>query len=313
VETSIAGISIGNWISIHILILTVVWAFTAQAWNIMGGYSGQFSFGHAAYMGIGAYATMALLVGFRLNPWVGLVVGGFIAAGYALIVGLLTLRFKVKGHFFALATLAFAEIVRLFITNSSELHSASGYFRPLPSDYGVGYGLVAFQFQHRLPYYYIIIGFLAIVTTASWLIKHSSVGLYLFAIRENEQAAESLGISPTRYKLFSMMASAFFTAWAGSFWAMYFATIAPDTLFDLFRNVEILLPALVGGLGTVMGPILGSFLVTPLSQIVRQLVGNVPGIDHAVFGILLVFIVLFNPSGMLGWPRKLKELRSRRR
>lgn len=308
IQVPFGGARIEDWISLHILIVALIWGYTAQSWNVMAGYAGQFSFGHAAFFGIGAYATMVLLVDFGINPWVGMLVGSVIATLYAFLEGALTFRYDVKGHFFALATLAFAEIVRLIITNSSELNSASGYYRPLPSEYGLDFGLLAFQFRDTLPYYFLILAFLVGITAVSWLLKRSAIGYYLFAIRENETAAASLGISPYRYKMFAMGTSAFFTAWGGAFWAMYFTTITPDTVLDLFRNVEILLPALLGGMGTVIGPIVGTLIVTPLSEIVRQTIGDLPSLDRAVFGILLVFIMLFNPEGLVGWPRKVTQL-----
>jgi branched-chain amino acid transport system permease protein len=230
---------------------------------------------------------------------------------YGLLEGALMFRYDVKGHFFALATLAFAEIIRLIIINSGELNSASGYYKPLPSEYGLEFGFLAFQFRERLPYYFIILGFLIIVTSVSLLIKRSAIGLYLFAIRENEASAASLGISPYRYKMFAMGVSAFFTAWGGAFWAMYFTTITPDTVLNLFRNVEILLPALLGGISTVIGPIVGALIVTPLSEIARQTIGDFPSLDRAIFGVLLVFIILFNPQGMIRWPEKLRRLFNR--
>ncbi|WP_396613842.1 branched-chain amino acid ABC transporter permease (plasmid) [Haloferax sp. S1W] len=306
VTVSLFGITLNRWISVHILIVTLVWAFTAQSWNIMSGYAGQFSFGHVAFFGIGAYATQVLLVDFSINPWFGLLVGSVIAACYGLFAGFLTFRYKLRGHFFALATLAFGELARLFVTNIRELNGASGYFRPSPGEYGLEFGLFAFQFNSDLPYYYLILVFLLVVTVVSWLIRRSSVGLYLLAIRENETAASSLGISPYRYKMLAVAVSAFFTAWAGSFWSMYFNTISPSTVFDIFRNVEILLPALLGGIGTVAGPILGSFIVTPLSNIARQTFGDVASLDRAIYGALLLLVILFSPRGVLGWSEQFR-------
>lgn len=311
IDVQLFGARISDWISLHILIVSLVWGFTAQSWNITGGYAGQFSFGHAAFFGIGAYTTMVLLVDFGVNPWVGMLVGSVVAMSYALLEGVLLFRYDVKGHFFALATLAFAEVVRITIVNTSELNRASGYYRPLPKEYGLDFGLVAFQFREDLQYYLLILAFLVVVTAVSWAIRRSAIGLYLLAIREDETAAASLGISPFRYKLFAMGTSAFFTAWGGAFWAMYFTTITPNTVLNLFRNVEILLPALLGGMGTVVGPIVGALVVTPLSDVARQLIGDVVSLDRAIFGVLLVFITLFNPEGLIGWPKKARTLLDR--
>lgn len=306
-DVSVAGISLGGRISISMLIVTLVWAYTGQSWNIMSGYTGQFSFGHAAFFGLGAYGTVLLVSRFGINPWIGMAVGSVIAGLYGLLIGVLSFRYDLRGHYFALATLAFAELLRFVINNVGALGGASGFIKPLPREYAEGPGLLAFQFTSDLPYYYVILTFLAIITLIAYVIRNSRFGLYLFAIRENENAAAAVGIPTFRYKLAAVAVSAFFTAWAGAFWAMYFDTIRPDTVFDLIRNVEILLPAIVGGLGTVIGPILGSFIVTPLSEVARQSV-DLPGIDRIVYGILLVVIVLYSPDGVVSWPSRLAGL-----
>ncbi|XVH31659.1 branched-chain amino acid ABC transporter permease [Haloferacaceae archaeon DSL9] len=306
-DVSVGGFSLGARISLSMLIVTLVWAYTAQSWNIMSGYTGQFSFGHAAFFGLGAYGTILLLSNYGINPWIGMLVGSLLAAVYGLLVGVLCFRFDLRGHYFALATLAFAELLRFVVNNTSALGGASGFIKPLAREYADGPGLLAFQFSTDLPYYYIILAFLAVVTAVSVVIRQSRFGLYFFAIRENENAAAAVGIPTFRYKLVAIAVSAFFTAWAGAFWAMYFDTIRPDTVFELLRNVEILLPAIIGGLGTVVGPILGSFIVTPLAEIARQSV-NVPGVDQIIYGVLLVVIVLYSPKGVVSWPARFLDL-----
>lgn len=298
---SVFGVSPLAWLSVNMLVITLVWATTAQAWNIMSGYTGQFSFGHAAFFGVGAYATIILVREFAISPWVGMAVGSLVAAAYGLLVGGLTFRYELEGHYFALATLAFAELTRFLFTNVSELGGASGFFKPLPREYAEGPGLVAFQFLDQLPYYYVILGFLVVVTAVSLVVHHSQLGFYLFAIREDERAAAAVGVPAYRYKLFGVSLSAFFTAWPGAFWAMYFDTIRPNTVFDLLVNVEVLLPAIVGGIGTVVGPIVGSFVVTPVSELVRQSV-ELAGLNNAIYGIVLVGIVLYSPNGVVSWP-----------
>ncbi|EJN58060.1 branched-chain amino acid ABC transporter permease [Halogranum rubrum] len=311
IEIDVAGMELAATLSLKVLILTVIYAYTAQAWNIMSGYTGQFSFGHAAFFGIGAYATQKLLADLALNPWVGMLVAGVIAAGYGLIIGFLTFRFKLKGHYFALATLAFAELLRFVVVNMSELQGANGYFKPFPRDYGAEYGLLAFQFQSDLPYYYLILGFLLVVTLISWLIKNSWIGLYFFAIREDESAAASVGVPAYRYKMLGVAVSAFFTALGGAYWSMYFNTIRPDTVFALFKNVELLLPAVVGGPGTLIGPIVGSFIVTPVSEVARTTFTNVNGLDRIIYGAFLVAIVIYSPRGVVSWPSRARALWNR--
>ncbi|MHB9287959.1 branched-chain amino acid ABC transporter permease [Halobacteriales archaeon Cl-PHB] len=307
-DVYVLGFHLGQILSVQVLIITMLWAFTAQSWNIMSGFTGQFSFGHAAYFGIGAYTTQFLIADFQLNPWITLVVAGIIASLYGAIVGGLSFRYDLSGHYFALATLAFAELLRVGVRNMSELNGANGYYRPLPAAYADGFGLAAFQFRGDLMYFYVILAFLAIVTLVAYLIKQSWIGLYFFSIREDEQAAESIGVPAFRYKILGIMLSAFFTAWAGTFWSMYFTTIRPGTVFGLFINVEVLLPAIVGGLGTIAGPIIGSFLVTPISEIARNFFGQITGLDRIIYGIFLVLIVLFSPKGAIHWPGQFRRL-----
>lgn len=301
------GFSLGTWISVHMLVVTLVWATTGQAWNMMSGYTGQFSFGHAAFFGLGAYGTIHLLNTAAVNPWVGMLVGATAAGLYGLLIGVLCFRYDLRGHYFALATLAFAELLRYVFNTVPQLGGASGYFKPLPREYADGFGLFAFQFDGVLPYYYVILTFLIVVTVVSLAIKQSRLGLYMFAIRENEDAASAVGIPAYRYKLVAITVSAFFTAWAGAFWAMYFDTIRPGTVYDLLINVEILLPAIVGGIGTVIGPIVGAFIVTPLSEVARQLI-DVSGLDRIIYGLLLIGIVLYSPAGVVSWPRRFLEV-----
>jgi len=227
-----------------------------------------------------------------------MLLGSALAAIYGLLIGALTFRYDLEGHYFALATLAFAELLRYVFTNVPQLGGASGFFRPLAREYADGPGLAAFQFAGDLPYYYLILGFLTVVTAVSLAINRSQLGYYLFAIREGEQAAAAIGVPTYRYKLLAVSVSAFFTAWPGAFWAMYFNTIRPTTVFELLVNVEILLPAIVGGIGTVLGPIVGSFIVIPVSEFVRQSF-SIPGLNNAVYGVILIAIVLYSPKGVV--------------
>ena len=306
----IIGLTLGSYISTRLLVLTLIWATTAQAWNMLSGFSGQFSFGHAAFFGLGAYVTIILAREFAINPWIGIFVASAVAGLYGLFIGVLLFRFDLKGHYFALATLAFAELLRATFRTVDFLGGASGFFRPLPGTYADDYGLIAFQFQSQLPYYYVILAFLLIVTLVSLAIRESRLGMYLFAIRENENSALAVGIPTFRYKLVAYGTSSFFTAWGGAFWAFYFVTIQPDTVFDIIVNVEILLPAIVGGLGTVIGPILGALFVFPAADIFRQVV-DVPGMGNVFYGIVLIIIVLYSPKGLVSWPGKFFELLAR--
>jgi branched-chain amino acid transport system permease protein len=310
-DVSLFGASLGAFVSVNVLIITLVFATTGQAWNVVSGFTGYFSFGHAAFFGVGAYVTSFLSVTYGVNPWLGLLAGGVAAAAVGLVVGYLNFRYSLRGHYFALATFAVALLLQVVVRNVSELGGSVGIYRPFPRDYGAEFGLLAMQFRDPLPYYYLILGFLLVVTVAAWLIKRSQVGLYLLAIRENEDAAASLGISPFRYKMFATGVSAFFTAWGGAFWSMYLELVRPSTVFGLFRNVQILLPAVVGGLGSVPGAILGAFVVFPLSEALRLTFPDTPGLDTVVYGAALVLVALLLPDGVVSLRSRVRALRGR--
>lgn len=304
-DVSAFGLSLGAYLSVNVLVITLVFATTSQAWNIVSGFTGYFSFGHAAFFGVGAYTTSILALEYGVNPWLGMLGGAGSAALVGLVVGYLNFQYNLRGHYFALATFAVALLLQVLFRNVAEVGGAVGIYRPFPQDYGESFGWAAMQFRETLPYYYVILGFLVVVTVAAWLIKRSQVGLYLFAIRENEDAAASLGISPFRYKMFATGVSAFFTAWGGAFWSMYLELIRPSTVFGLFRNVEILLPAVVGGTGSLAGTILGAFIVFPLSEFLRLTFQDTPGFDTVVYGLALVVVALFLPNGIVSLRRYL--------
>ena len=307
-ELPVVSGTLGSLLSVKILVLVLIFAFASQAWNLMSGFAGQFSFGHAAYFGIGAYATQKLLIDFSLNPWLGMLLGGLVAVAYGLVIGGLSIRYDISGHYFALVTLAFAELLRLAVKNVGELNGALGYYRPFAEEYAAGPGLAAFQFNADLPYYYVILAFLALVTAVSLWLRHSQYGLYLFAIKSDEDAAASAGIPVARFKLLSIGLSTFFTAWAGAYWSMYFTTIEPSTVFGIMLNVEILLPAIVGGIGTVFGPVIGAILVIPISEFARTTFDNVHGLHQGVYAVVLIGIGIFLPGGVTQLPDRIREL-----
>lgn len=302
---NIMGVQPIQWLTLSVLTLVLIWGAASQAWNIVSGFTGYFSFGHAAFFGLGAYATIIPAAEFSLNPWIGFVVGTIIAGTLGLFIGALTFRYGVKGHYFALTTLAFSELMRHTFRNVSELGAAGGYFRPFPTEYGQDFGLTAFQFQSDLSYYYLILAIFIVITLIAWAIRNMSIGLYMMAIRENERAAQSLGIPTNRFKMLGITVSGALTAWVGSFYSMYFVSTRPDAVFDVFINVEILLPAIVGGPGTIIGPILGAFLVIPAAEFLRGTFTNIHGLHKLLYGVILVLLVLYSPRGIIQWRTQL--------
>jgi branched-chain amino acid transport system permease protein len=286
---------------VHILVLVAFFGFLGAAWNVLGGYAGQFSFGHAAFFGIGAYTSTLLLVKAGVSPWLGLVAGGILAATFGCFAGYLAFRYGLRGPYFALVTLAFAEMLRLVAVNWMDVGGPMGILIPLPRD---GDSLLRLQFREKLPYYYVILALLLGALALTRWIECSRLGLTLHAIRENEDAAEASGVDTLGAKLWAMGISSFLTAAGGTFYAQYFSFIDPTLTFGVSVSVEILLRPIVGGPGTLVGPLLGSLVLTPLSELTRWLIRARPGIDVMVYGAILVVVVTFLPRGLVGvWPR----------
>ncbi|MBI3454621.1 MAG: branched-chain amino acid ABC transporter permease [Candidatus Rokubacteria bacterium] len=286
---------------VHILVLILFFGFLGSAWNILGGYAGQFSFGHAAFFGIGAYTSTVLLVRGRVSPWVGLWAGGFLAAAFGCFEGYLAFRYGLRGPYFALVTLAFAEMLRLIAVNWMGVGGPMGILIPLPKG---GDSLLRLQFREKLPYYYVVLALLALVLGLTRRIERVRLGYTLAAIRENEDAAEASGVNTLAAKLWAMGISSFLTALGGSFYAQYFSFIDPTLAFGVSVSVEILLRPIVGGPGTLAGPLLGSLVLTPLSELTRSFIRGRPGVDVMIYGAILVAVVTFLPRGLVGvWER----------
>jgi branched-chain amino acid transport system permease protein len=292
---------------VHILVLVLFFAFLGVAWNLLGGYAGQFSFGHAAFFGIGAYTSTLLLVHLGLSPWLGFLAGGVLAAAFGCFAGYLSFRYGLRGPYFALVTLAFAEMLRLVVLNWMAVGGPMGILIPLPR---AGDAFWRLQFPDKLPYYYLM---LALLILALWLnraVERARLGHVLAAIRENEDAAEASGVDALAAKTWAMALSAFLTALGGTFYAQYFSFIDPTLVFGPAVSVEILLRPIVGGPGTLLGPVLGSLVLTPLSELTRSLIRGRAGVDVMVYGAVLVAVVTFLPGGLVGFWRRPRRSRA---
>jgi branched-chain amino acid transport system permease protein len=293
------------YLSLALLIL--FWAYLGNAWNIMGGYTGLFSFGHVMFYGIGAYTSTVLLVDYAVSPWVGMLVGALLAGLFGAFVGFLLSRFGVRGHFFALGTFAIAEMVRLLATEFEFINTSIGIHIPLVR----GDSWIHLQFEETFAnYYYVILILFLIGQIITITIVRNKLGYYFQAIRENEEAAASLGVNVLRYKVISVAISAALTAIAGSFFAQYFLFIDPTIVFGISVSVQILLRPIVGGVGTIWGPFVGALLLTPLAEFTRSIIRKPPtfldfiegrsGVDVMLFGAILIIVVLFMPDGLIG-------------
>ena len=280
-----------------IFILICFYAFAAVAWNFLCGYVGTLSLGHSLYMGLGGYVSTILLEVKGVSPWVGMFAGACIAMLIGVIVGYPT--FRLKGPYFTLSSIALVELISTFVMNSENLG-------PIPLKGSSGWSLtntggnpLMYEFSTKLGYYYVILALLAAGVLITYKMSNSKLGYYLVAIRSDDDAAKSLGISVTKYKLIAMIISSFMIALAGTFYAQYFRYIGPDRIFSYGLSIQIALIALIGGQGTVMGPVIGSIVLVPLSEILSaRFAGKLSGLNLFLYGVIMMLVIFFMPHGL---------------
>jgi branched-chain amino acid transport system permease protein len=279
----------------HVMIMFFMFAMMGVAWNLLGGYAAMFSFGQAAFFGIGAYTSTILLMNYHVNPWIGLVVGGILAALTGAAIGIPCSN--LRGHYFAIASIAFAEIVRICFNNWKFVGAAEGLSLPLLPE-----SLGNFMFHStKVPYYYIMLAFLVLSIFICWYITVNRGGFYLRAIKESHELAKGMGISFVRYRLYAIMVSAFLTAMAGTFYAQYILYLDPESVLILPISVQVVLVAMLGGAGTIMGPVIGAVILIPLSEYTRVWLGTKgTGVDMMLYGVLIMLISAYQPKGVWG-------------
>jgi branched-chain amino acid transport system permease protein len=293
-----------------ILIIILYFAYTGQAWNIMMGFAGQLSLGHALYVGLGAYTAAALYVHYGVSPWIGIFAAIPIAMVAGAIIGFLAFRFSVAGVYFAILTIAFAEFARVGFDHFTWVGGSSGFFLP-----------VANYTQNDLwnlrgkpiMFYYLILALTALAFVICRLLLRSRVGYFWLAIREDEEAARALGIDVFKYKMYAVVLSAGLTSLAGVFFAFFYNNLFPEQVFHIARSIELILAPIIGGVGTLFGPILGAFLLTGLSETMHAILHafgvDIPGAKQVFYGICLLFVVMLLPDGVWPWvARKLKVM-----
>jgi branched-chain amino acid transport system permease protein len=290
---------VANDYLISVLILILISAYIGQAWNIMMGFAGLLSLGHALYIGLGAYVSAALFVHYGLSPWLGMPLGIALAAAAGALVGALSFRFHVGGVYFALLTIAFAEFTRILFDHLGWFGSSSGLFLPVANR--AGNDLVMLRGTPVMFYYVLLAATLALLALARILLKRR-IGYYWQAIREDEAAAAASGINVFRYKLAAIVLSSGLSAIAGAFIAFYNNNLYPETIFAMERSIEAMLPAIIGGLGTLCGPILGAFVLIALNQILTEMTASwgINGIKQLLYGLILAIVVIAQPRGL--WP-----------
>lgn len=299
-----------NASELNYAILVLMIAQVGLAWNILGGYAGQVSLGHAAFYGIGAYTSTQLLLVLGVSPWLGLFAGAAVAALFAIAIGWPC--FRLRGHYFAMATIAIAEILQIMVTNCDWLGGAVGLSLPVAE---TGWRGLVFN-RSAVPYYYIILGLLLLTVGASWLIERSFLGYYFRAIKDEPDAARSLGIDLTRYKLVAIAASSALTAMGGTFYAQKQLFIDPGSTMATALSIKIALVAILGGVGSIAGPLIGAAILTAIEETTRAVFGGSGrGTDLIIYALLIIGVAVFYPSGITGWWRDLEQrwIEARRR
>ena len=287
--------------ALSVLILILYSAYTGQAWNIMMGFAGQLSLGHALYVGVGAYAAAALFVHYGIGPWAGMwaaMLAAMLAGG---VIGYLAFRFGISGVYFALLTIAFAEFTRIGFDHITWIGGSAGYF--LPVKQRTSSDLLDLRGAPAM-FYYVMLALAALAMAVCKALLSSRTGYYWLAIREDPEAAQALGINTFRYKMIAVVISAAMTSLAGVFFAFYYNNLFPEQVFNIGRSIEIILGPIFGGLGTLFGPIAGAIVLTLLGESLRSATSalgwEVPGLELLIYGACLLLVVMFLPNGI--WP-----------
>jgi branched-chain amino acid transport system permease protein len=291
--------------ALDILIRILLFAFIGTAWNLLGGYAKQLSLGHAAFFGLGAYTSTLLQIDFGISPWIGMAAGGVVGMLASLPIGWLC--FRLRGPYFTIATIATAQVLMLiFLKFRDFAWGAEGTTIP-----NLGNAPLMMQFGGKAPYYYIVLGLLAVALAVTAWIERSRVGYYLVALGEDEDAAEAVGIDVARIKRNIYMISSFLTALAGTFYTQYIYFIDPQTAFNFSVSIEAALVSIVGGIGTLWGPLIGTVLLETTSALLQSWLGNsIGGVQLTVYSLILMAVILWKPTGIMGY---VAEVHARRR
>ena len=278
-----------------VMISLFFWAYVGIAWNICGGYAGQISLGHAAFLGTGMYVSGVLYVYLGVSPWISILIGAFFSLAFALITGYLSFQFGIRGPYFILVSLAFAEIIRVVFVNITSIGGSQGL--PIPLDEP---SFWMFQFVEKAPFYYIFFILMLLGLFVNWQIVKRKLGYCLIAIRENEDSATTLGVNPLKYKIIALAISGVMTSVGGTVWAQYLMYTEPGYAFGVGTSIEIAIRPIIGGMGTLFGPVVGSIFMAPLGEIIRLFIGGgKSGVQLLIYGIILIVVVLLSPNGLI--------------
>ncbi|MDP5022752.1 MAG: branched-chain amino acid ABC transporter permease, partial [Burkholderiaceae bacterium] len=289
-------------VHINFAMMALYAGLMGMAWNILAGFGGQFSFGHSLFFGFGAYVQIIAQLSWGINPWFAILLAIAASAAVGAFVGALSFRYGLRGSYFALVTLAFAEVARILALSVDITGGGGGLMLPLQTS------AANMQFESKLGFFYLILFMVVIALLLTQWLKNSRVGAYLQAVRDNEDAARAAGVNPFRVKLSGIVLSGAMMGATGAFYVQVFQYVDPAIAFGPQSSVEALVAAIVGGLGTVWGPLLGALVLHTLSDVTRNLFGSLPGINMVIYGSVLVLIVMFLPRGIAGIGVSVKEL-----
>lgn len=293
---------------LHVLTMIFLYGLMGLAWNLLGGYAGQVSFGHAIFFGIGAYTATLLMVKAGISPILGMFAGALLAVAVSLVIGYGT--FRLAGHYFAIATFTINEVVHVLAATWEYIGAAIGIYVPLDRQYQ---WWLTLQFQSKAGFYYLTLALLLMGLLVTWQVSRSRMGYYFRAIKGDPEAARSLGINLFRQKMFAMGLSAFLMALAGAVFAQYVLFIDPDSVFGAPLSVTVCLVAVLGGAGSIWGPVLGAAVLIPLNEYTRSwLGGSGAGLDLMIYGLLIVLVSVYQPAGLVGLWDQVKGLWGRR-
>ncbi|WP_208509326.1 branched-chain amino acid ABC transporter permease [Variovorax paradoxus] len=289
-------------VTLNFVMMALYATLIAQAWNILGGFGGQFSFGHALFFGTGAYIQAIAQLQGGINAWIALPLAIVGAALVGLFIGALSFRYGLKGSYFALVTLAFAEVFRILALSVDFTGGGVGLMVPLRES------VANLQFATRAGYLWVVLAMVVMALLVTCWLRNGRFGAYLQAVRDNEDAARAVGVNPLRVKLAAIGLSAAFMGAAGAFYVQVFQYIDAGIAYGPAVSVEALVAAIVGGMGAVWGPVLGAVVLHLLSDFTRNLFGELPGINMVIYGTVLVLIVIFVPRGIAGIGQSVRQL-----
>lgn len=281
---------------VHAILFDIyLFGFLGLCWNLVGGYGGQLSIGHALFFGLGAYTPTILYVNWGITPWIGIFAGCILSCFAAMLMGFLSFRFGLRGHYFALGSIAFAEVGRFLALSSDFMGAANGILIPLEKSSPA----LSFQFFEKWPFYYIAMIFLLGAAIVTHVFRNSKLGFYASAVGDSERAAQSIGINVMKVKMLALIISAGLTGLGGCLYAQYIMYIDPNMVFGINVSVEMIVRASVGGVKTIAGPIIGSFILGSAAEGFRSSFGNLGGAHLMVYGLILVLVIFYLPNGIV--------------